>query len=129
MKYIYSSLSDGEEVVNEIGIHWTAYCWPLFWIVFLVTAPIGIWMIIKLRCIERGVTNKRIIYKSGVISRKTKEMLLTATETVVLHQTILDRLLGCGTLFITGRGIGEVTYPYVDKPLEIKKAIENAIPD
>ena len=82
MGYIQDSLSDGEEVRALFKLHWVAKIWLIIWIVlaiptFGITLLLALWEWLKLRNIEQGVTNKRVILKRGIISRKTEEMKIS----------------------------------------------------
>nr|WP_246624709.1 PH domain-containing protein [Oceanobacter mangrovi] len=75
---------------------------------------------------EQGVTNKRVIRKSGIISRKTDEMKLGAIEAIEINQGIWGRILGFGTLTISGRGDGDVVMTWMANPVKAKRDIESA---
>jgi uncharacterized membrane protein YdbT with pleckstrin-like domain len=71
------------------------------------------------------VTNKRVILKTGIISRKTEEMKLTSIETVELDQGLWGRIFGFGTLKVTGRGISDLVFKGIDDPMAVKRQIES----
>jgi uncharacterized membrane protein YdbT with pleckstrin-like domain len=80
---------------------------------------------LKLKHLEQGVTNKRVILKRGIISRKTEEMKLQSIETVEIDQSIGGRMFGYGTVKITGRGISDVIFKGIDDPMSVKRQIES----
>lgn len=88
---------------------------------------IGFYEYFRLSSLEMGVTNKRLILKTGIISRRTEEMRLGAIETVELRQGIIERILNMGTVKVTGVGISNLVFRYLDDPLEVKKRIESII--
>jgi uncharacterized membrane protein YdbT with pleckstrin-like domain len=129
VSYIEDSLSAGEKVERLFKLHW--FAWVPMWIWIILGVPtIGItWFIalyefLRLRFTEQGVTNKRVILKTGIISRKTEEMKLTSIETVELDQGIWGRIFGFGTIKVTGRGISDVVYKGIDDPMAVKRQIE-----
>ena len=79
----------------------------------------------KLKCIEQAVTNRRVIFKRGIISRHTEEMLLNSVETVEMRQSVWGRILGYATIMLTGRGDSDLQLKWMQEPLEVKQAIEN----
>ena len=81
--------------------------------------------VIRLRSIEQGVTNKRVILKTGIISRHTEEMKLSSIETVEIEQSIWGRMFGYGTVKLTGRGISDVKFRNIDDPMYVKREIES----
>lgn len=131
MSYINQSLSAGEEVFGRFKFHW--FAWVPFWILviispvtFGITLPFALYEWFRLKKIEQGVTNKRVILKQGIISRKTEEMKITSIETVEIDQTVLGRIFGFGTVKVTGRGISDVVFVYINDPMSVKKQIESA---
>ena len=93
---------------------------------------VGVWLIPAIliwlgwRNTEQGVTNKRVIYKHGIISRKTDEIKLSAVESIIIKQGILGRIFGFGTVIVTGRGAGDVTIKWMTDPMRVKREIESA---
>lgn len=128
--YIHDSLSDGETVETTFKLHWLSWCWVWFLVIIspFTLGPTLLWAVyewLKLRNLEQGVTNKRVIYKAGIIARKTEEMKLSSIETVEIKQGVLGRILGFGDVHVTGRGISDVVFPKIDNPMQVKKAIES----
>lgn len=124
MRYIEESLSEGEKIVSVFKQHWVTRLWLVLWILLLVTIPIAVYEWLRLRTIEHGVTNKRVIYKRGIVSRHTEEMKLGSIETVEIDQGIWGRILGFGDIHVTGKGISEVVFRRMDDPMEVKRRIE-----
>ena len=69
------------------------------------------------------VSTRRIIYKSGFISRNTTEMNLSKVESVRVHQGILGRLFDFGTLIIRGVGAGIEPVANVAAPLDFHRYV------
>ena len=124
MSYIQESLSEGEQVVRVFRQHWVTRIWLVIWILLIVTIPIAVYEWLRLRTIEHGVTNKRVIFKQGIVSRHTEEMKLGSIETVEIDQGVWGRLLGFGDVKVTGRGISDVVFRTIDDPMEVKRQIE-----
>ena len=130
MSYIEESLSAGEKVEGLFKLHWLAWAPMVMWIILGIPALGLTWLIalyefLRLRYLEQGVTNKRVILKKGIISRKTEEMKLTSIETVEIDQGIFGRMLGFGTVKITGRGISDFVFKGIDDPMSVKRKIES----
>ena len=128
MSYIEESLSSGEEVRALFKQHWVAKLPMLLWMVLLVTIPLAIWEWLKLRFTEMGVTNKRVILKTGIVSRHSEEMKISSIETVEIEQGILGRLLGFGTVKVTGKGISDLVFTRINDPMDVKRRIESIEP-
>jgi uncharacterized membrane protein YdbT with pleckstrin-like domain len=130
MTYIQESLSAGEQIVGFFRLHWISWSWMALWIVlaiptFGITLIPALYEFFRLRSIEQGVTNKRVIYKKGIVSRETEEMKLNSIETVEIEQSAFGRIFGFGEIKVTGRGISNVTFKLIDDPMGVKKQIES----
>ena len=130
MGYIQESLSDGEEVRALFKLHWVARIWLIDWIVLAIptlgiTLLLALWEWLKLRNIEQGVTNKRVILKRGIISRKTEEMKVSSIETVEIIQGVMGRIFGYGNIKVTGRGLSDLLFIKINNPMDVKRKIES----
>lgn len=130
MSYIEESLSTDERVEGLFKLHWVIWIPMVIWLIlgiitFGVTWLLAIYEFLKIRSIEAGVTNKRVILKNGIISRRTEEMKLSSIETVEIQQGVIGRILGLGTVKVTGRGISELVFRRISDPLAVKRQIES----
>jgi len=129
MSYIEESLSEAEKVVRVFRQHWITRIPLALWILlaiptFGLALPIAIYEWLRLRTLEFGVTNKRVIFKQGIISRRTEEMKLGSIETVEIDQGVWGRMLGFGDIRVTGKGLSDVLFGRIDDPMEVKRGIE-----
>jgi uncharacterized membrane protein YdbT with pleckstrin-like domain len=69
------------------------------------------------------VTDRRVIFKRGLLSRHTVEMNVGKIETVDVEQGLAGRIWGYGTLLIRGTGAGFEPLVGVGSPLRIRNAI------
>lgn len=125
MAYIDESLSAGEEIAGLFEQHWVVRIPMVIWLLLVITFPLAIYEYLRVRYTELGVTNKRVICKTGIISRKSEEMKLASIETVEIDQGILGRILGYGNIHVSGRGISDVVLRNVADPMAVKRAIES----
>lgn len=130
MSYIEESLSAGEEVRALFKLHWVAKIPLIVWLILAIptlgiTLLLAGWEWLKLRSIEQGVTNKRVIYKDGIISRRSEEMKISSVETVEIIQGIMGRMLGFGAVKVTGRGISDLQFKNINDPMDVKRKIES----
>ncbi len=130
MQYIEKSLSKDEKVIEMFRLHWFSRVPMVIWIILAIptlgiTSILAVWEYLKLRNIEQGVTNKRIILKRGIVSIKSEEMKVASIETVEITQGIAGRIFGFGSIKATGRGISDVVFKNIDNPMEVKKTIES----
>jgi uncharacterized membrane protein YdbT with pleckstrin-like domain len=72
---------------------------------------------------EIVVTDRRVIYKKGLLSRHTVEMNISKIETVDVEQSIAGRVMGFGTVLIRGTGAGFEPLRRIADPLALRSAI------
>lgn len=82
-------------------------------------------MIIKATT-EIAVTNKRLVYKRGLVARYVGEMNIDRIEGVNVLQGVLGRIFNFGRVMVRGMGVGEIVLPTIDDPLKFRRAIEKA---
>ena len=102
---------------NEVLIRATA---GLFGALFLLSF-LHAWFIRWIT--EFAVTDRRVIYKRGFITRHTAEMNMEKVESVDVDQSMLGRMLGYGTLHVLGTGQGIEHLHRIAHPIELRNAI------
>jgi len=148
MSYIQKDLLPGERIVYTGKLHWFLFAPGLSFLILSgllfffsedqpllrpVSSIIVLWalyllikaFIIKIST-ELAVTNKRIIFKRGLISRDTMELNHAKIESIREEQGVLDRMFDCGTLVIEGTGGGQEVLRNIDAPLTFKKQAQAA---
>lgn len=130
MSYIEDSLSAGEKIEHLFKLHWFAWVPMYIWLIlglvtFGLTWLVALYEFLRLKFIEQGVTNKRVVLKRGIVSRRTEEMKLASIETVEINQGFWGRIFGFGTVKVTGKGISDVVYKGIDDPMAVKRQIES----
>ena len=141
MAYVDSSLLPDEQIVYKATLHWTIFwqCWViiLIGIVSLIFQPIvggliifvgllvGLRKFIEYKTSEFAVTTKRVIIKVGVFRRRTLELLLRQVEAISVEQTVLGRILGFGSVTLTGTGGVREVFHNISSPLEFRRQIHS----
>jgi uncharacterized membrane protein YdbT with pleckstrin-like domain len=152
--YVERVLQPGEQVRLLAAIHWISYVpgllvllaalaalfvarsfadiaswWQPFWdIVAAALAVIAAVMMFRAwfyRWItEIAVTDRRVIFKTGFISRSTNEMQMDKIESVEVLQSIAGRIFDYGDLIIKGTGHGQFTrIKSIAAPIEMRNQI------
>lgn len=116
--YVNNNLIRGEVVEYETSYHWIIF-FSLRALFTLFIAPL-----VDRWSDEFAITNKRVIIKTGLISRRTVELNLTKIESVNVDQSILGRILGYGSLQIIGTGGTKEIFPNINKPLTFRKKFQ-----
>jgi uncharacterized membrane protein YdbT with pleckstrin-like domain len=145
MSYIEENLMTGETVLHKTKLHWMVFFGTIFWIAlaFLLflsreSAPagiiplflgivLGINALIQYKTSEFGLTDKRVIIKTGFIRRDSIEILLTKVESIQVNQGIFGRISGYGTLLVGGTGGTKNKYRKIANPLEFRKKTQEQI--
>jgi len=119
MLYVRRVLQPGETIVYATKLHWLIYIhaiWPAIACLVLAVAAIAaalfallaLWealrKFIRRATTELAVTDHRVIYKSGLLSRHTIEMNRDKVESVDVDQSLLGRIFGYGTVVVRGTG-------------------------
>jgi uncharacterized membrane protein YdbT with pleckstrin-like domain len=152
MSYVQEVLQPGEEIRYQASIHWVTSLHGIAWLVAailvwafvpawrsgfivhaaaLLLAAIGLFWLARAwfyRWItEIAVTNRRVIYKRGFISRTTAEMHMDKIESVKIDQSILGRILDYGEVTILGTGTGTESLGKIDEPIAAPLQLRNHI--
>ena len=88
---------------------------------------LGLIPFIQRRTREYAVTNKRVIIKSGLIRVNSLELNLSKVESVAVHQSLVARLLGYGSLAIRGTGGTSELFHEIDDPQAFRSAFQQAV--
>ncbi|MFD4642581.1 PH domain-containing protein [Lentzea sp. NPDC058436] len=139
MAYPDDLLSSGEHVVIHKHPHWKMLIFPVFWllvvvalgtylaglvsdqswatIAYVVLAVVGVvlvlWLtiapVVRWRTTHFIITSDRVMYREGVFKRTGLDIPLARVNSVRFEHSLMDRVLGCGTLIIESAS---------DEPLE-----------
>ena len=80
-----------------------------------------LWAYVRYKTTEFAVTDKRIIAKTGLITRNTVEMFLDKVESLNVEQSVLGRVLDYGTVGIRGTGVTEEVMRNISNPVKLRK--------
>jgi len=152
MSYIRSILQPNEQILIVGKLHWIVYIQSILclgagvilvaleynlpneyvptYLVYTTIFVFGVGALISflrawfIRWItEFAVTDRRVIYKCGFISRHTVEMNMDKIESVDVDQSLLGRMLNYGTIHVLGTGQGIESLPRIAAPLALRNAI------
>ena len=86
-----------------------------------------IWGVLKRNATEMVVTNKRVIVKTGIVTRRTFEMLLSRIESIGIEEPAWGRILGYGTVILRGVGGTPDEFDLIAKPLAFRSYVQEQI--
>jgi uncharacterized membrane protein YdbT with pleckstrin-like domain len=145
MSYVTSHLDPGERVIYQTRLHWIVYLGPVVIVgVGLVLAvpgmpglsamgglavlAVGLLSVLAawVRQIssEFAVTDRRVIIKTGFLSRRTIELNMSKVESVQVDQGLLARLLNYGTITVIGTGGTREPFSLIDDPMSFRHAVQ-----
>jgi PH (Pleckstrin Homology) domain-containing protein len=90
----------------------------------LVVIVVGM---VRRNATEMAVTNRRVVVKRGLASRKTIEMLLNKVESIEVRETTLGRLLGYGAIVVVGTGGSTEPFEKIAHPLTFRSRLQQQI--
>ncbi len=128
--YVDSNLIKDEAVLHRGHISLWSLSGLIFFGVVLLPVVIGLFLLlsawIKYKTTELAVTNKRVIVKTGLISRKTLELNLAKAESIQVDQSLMGRLFNFGSLQINGTGMAHAPISGIRAPLEFRRQFMEA---
>jgi len=141
----------GERVVYKTRLHWVLFVKPALvvlagmilmvllrqvqdppwlWIFGAAVVLIGlVWAFVhyvEVMTSEFAVTTSRLIFKVGLISRYTTELLLAKVESIGVQQGLIGRVLNYGDLTVTGTGGAREIFRRVRDPIGFRNHVQQA---
>lgn len=151
MAYPRRLLNEGEEIALDLRPHWWFFSKhiltgiPLAIVLVLITGLSGtsqdvalwiagiafvawaVWLAIRYMSWHQTqfvVTNKRVIYRTGVIRRHGVEVPLGRINNIVFRQGLWERVIGAGDLVIESAGeSGQSTFTDVQHPDAVQQEV------
>ncbi len=146
MTYIDNNLLTGEDVVYRAKLH------PIIFVpgtvvvllgiviasaasqsIGLLVGVIGVLMgaaeLVRYNYSEFAVTNRRVIAKFGALGRSSLDLQLSRIEGIDVHQSVFGQFFNYGTIGVRGIGGSEELFPAVAAPLELRKHVEELLPE
>lgn len=154
MGYVEENLIPGEQILHRANLHWGIFITPVIitglgFLLIIIALVIGdesataclcfgvpaillgglglINAIASIMTSEFALTDKRIIAKVGFIRRQSSEMLLSKIESVSVDQPIMGRMLGYGTIVMTGSGGSKETFKNISNPMDLRRRAQHRI--
>lgn len=149
MAYPERLLSPDEKVIRSFRPHWLALVGPISWTILAIAAVVAafiwledaarwiaaagvalIWGVATIRrfldwvTTQHVITNERVIYRAGVLSRRGKEIPLEVINDVAFSQTVVERMFRSGDLLIESAGeMGQSRYTDIRDPEGLQSLI------
>jgi uncharacterized membrane protein YdbT with pleckstrin-like domain len=157
MGYLEQGLIPGEEVRYRARLHWSAILRPILVGAALDLAGITclVWwavgkgeatalaivgaillaaggLVLALGIVRRAsteivVTTRRVLIKTGILERRTVELLLSKIESVDVTETVTGRMMGFGKVMLRGTGGTPEMFDRIADPLEFRRQIQSQV--
>ena len=150
MASLDDQLLSGERIVYRTRPHWIMFGGPLvvallglilgvtlqltmqdYW--YAGAALVGVALLLALPPAIRylssdfAVTDKRVLARMGILNRHSLETLLSKIEGLGVEQDVWGRLLGYGTITLTGTGGTRESIAGIPRPLEFRRQVQAQI--
>lgn len=153
MSYVARVLQPGEQLLHQSRLHWLIYLPGFFFLIIIaigaalqvkqmdMSSPMPVvseglmaigaigallsWLKAWMRRLgtELAVTDRRVIYKQGLIRRHTVEMNMDKVESVDVDQSILGRIFNYGDVTIRGTGASLEPLRMIEDPLAFRSHV------
>jgi membrane protein YdbS with pleckstrin-like domain len=150
MASLDDQLLAGERIVYRTRPHWILFGGPLFlaivgialgvtlqlaagdyWYAGAVLIGVALLLAvppaIRYLSSDFAVTDKRVLARMGILHRQSLETLLSKIEGIGVEQDPWGRLLGYGSVTITGTGGTRESLPGIPRPLEFRRHVQSQI--
>ncbi len=146
MSYIGNNLLTNEKIYYRTRRHWIIFFIPvvlsviafvlidfhsLLTLVGYLFCALAIiqWLssIIDYLTSEYGVTNRRVLVKTGFVRRHSLETLLPRIAGIKVNQSLFGRIFGYGTIVIQGTGGAHDRFAMIDDPLRFRRKVQEQI--
>ena len=76
---------------------------------------------------EVALSNRRVLIKTGFLSRKTTEVTLSKVESVGVEESALGRMLGYGDVVVRGTGGTTESFSMIANPEELSRKVQGQL--
>ena len=150
MSYVERDLIPGEKLIYRTGLHLSVLVLPVTYALLLVAVgiasflwrsdlmiisaaflPIAVLIVLvavfQRKATEMAVTNRRVIIKSGLLGRRSLEIMLAKVESIGIDESTCGRILGYGSVTIHGTGGTPEPFHRIAHPSEFRRQVQQQI--
>lgn len=127
-KELNENNTEEEKIIFSWVVNWSNYILPVLlifplWPLFLF----GIYYIYYHKTKKIILTNKKFTYSYWILSKKQLDIKLEKIESIQIKKNLLDMIFWSWTITVSWTWWNNEPIPWIDKPEELKKAIESQI--
>lgn len=83
--------------------------------------------IIRRLATEVAVSNRRVLIKTGLLSRRSVEVLLPKVESIGVDESFVGRILGYGSVIVRGTGGTFETFDKIAHPNDLQRQVQEQL--
>src|SRR6202046_598727 len=114
----------GVQQLNSVGPEGLAAIGAVLLVIALAIFAYGL---AKRNATEMAVTNRRVLIKTGMASRRTLDMVLGKVESIAVQETFLGRMLGYGSVVGGGNGGTPESFVMIAHPQQFRQSVQQQI--
>jgi len=96
-------------------------------VLLLIGVVILVYGVVRRNATEMAVTNRRVLIKTGMGSRRTLDLMLGRVESIGVEETVFGRMVGYGTVIVRGTGGTPETFEKIAHPQDFRKNVQEQI--
>jgi uncharacterized membrane protein YdbT with pleckstrin-like domain len=96
-------------------------------VLLVIAVIIFAWGAAKRNATEMAVTNRRVLIKTGMASRRTLDLMLNKVESIGVTETFMGRMFGYGSVVIHGTGGTPESFVMIAHPQEFRHSVQEQI--
>lgn len=102
--------------------------WAIVVVAAVVLARFSVWPWLRWLTTRYVLTTDRVVIREGVFGRSGRDVPLTRVNDVSFHHSLVERMLGCGTLTIESAGEhGQVVLPEVPRVEQVQREVYRCV--
>jgi membrane protein YdbS with pleckstrin-like domain len=87
--------------------------WAVVVLAVVALVPVFLLPFLRWRTSTYTITDRRVITRRGIVNKSGHDLPLSRINNITYERSLLDRMLGCGTLVLTTAAEAPVTLPDV----------------
>ncbi|MBL8759801.1 MAG: PH domain-containing protein [Phycisphaerae bacterium] len=98
-------------------------------LILLLTIPVAAWKWLVIRTTKYSLSTQRLRLESGVLTKSLDEVELYRVKDTQLHQTVVDRALGIGSVLIlsSDETMPQINLAKVPDPVNLREKLRAAV--
>lgn len=116
-----------EKVIYSWAVNWSNYIVPVILLFMFPLTVFWIYYIYYHKTKKIVLTNKKFTYSYWILSKKQLDIKLEKIESIQIKKNLLDMMFWSWTIVVSWTWWNNEPIPWIDKPEELKKAIESQI--